>query len=57
MQDCGIQYGCMELKMAISQLRLYIESEYFRFYGSIGPMGFVKLPSFYYLLKIQDGDI
>ena len=49
MQDGGIQDGCIELKMAISQFRLNIERVHVRFYGSINPIESVKLPSVNYL--------
>ena len=49
MQDGGIQDGCIELKMAISQFRLNLERACVRFYGSINPIESVKLPSVNYL--------
>ena len=49
MQNGGIKYGCIELKMAISQFRLNLERVYVRFYGSINPIESVKLPSVNYL--------
>ena len=49
MQDGGIQDGCIELKTAISQFRLNLESVCVRFYGSINPIESVKLPSVNYL--------
>ncbi len=45
----GIQDGCIELKMAISQFRLNLERVCVRFYGSINPIESVKLPSVNYL--------
>ena len=44
-QDGGIQDGCIELKMAISQFRLNLERVYVMFYGSINPIGSVIWPS------------
>ena len=49
MQDGGIQDGCIELKMAISQFRLNLERVCDWFYGSINPIESVKLPSVNYL--------
>ena len=49
MQDGGIQDGCIELKMAVSQFRLNLERVCVRFYGSINPIESVKLPSVNYL--------
>ncbi len=49
MQDGGIQDGCIELKMAISQCQLNLERLCVRFYGSINPIESVKLPSLNYL--------
>ena len=57
MQDGGIQDGCIELKMAISQFRLNLESVCVRFYGSIHLIESVKLPLVNYLERIQVGDI
>ena len=48
MQDGGIQDGYIELKMAISQCRLNLESVCVRFYDSINPIESVKLPSVNY---------
>ena len=44
MQDGGIQDGCIELKMAISQVRLNLERVCVWFYGSLNPIESVKLP-------------
>ena len=44
-QDGGIQDGCIDLKMAISQFRLNLERVCFILYGSINPIESVKLPS------------
>ena len=49
MQDGGIQDGSIELKMAVSQIRLNLERVCVRFYGSINPIESVKLPSVNYL--------
>ena len=49
MQDGGIQDGCIELKMVISQFRLNLERVCVRFYGSINTTEPVKLPSVNYL--------
>ena len=43
MQDGGIQDGCVELKMAISQFLLKLEMVCVRFYGSINPIESVTL--------------
>ena len=48
MQDGGIQDGCSELKIAISQFRLNLERVCVRCYGSINPKESVKLPSVNY---------
>ena len=48
MQDDGIQDGCIELKMAISQIRINLERVCVRFYGSTNPIDSVKLPSLNY---------
>ena len=45
----GIQDGCIELKMAISQFRLNLQRVCVRFYGSINAIESVKLPSVNYL--------
>ena len=49
MQDGGIQDGCIELKMVVSQFRPNLERVCARFYGSINPIESVKLPSVNYL--------
>ena len=49
MQVGGIQDGCIELKIAISQFRLNLERVSVRFYASINPIESVKLPSVNYL--------
>ena len=43
--DGGIQDGCLELKMPVSQLLLNLEKGCFRFYASIDSTGSVKLTS------------
>ena len=48
MQDGGIQDGCTELKMVISQFRLNLERVCVMFYGSINPIESVTLPSVNY---------
>ena len=48
MQDGGIQDGCIELKIVISQFRLNIERVCVRFFGSINPIESVKLSSVNY---------
>ena len=48
MQDGGLQDGCIELKIVISQFRLNIERVCVKFFGSINPIESVKLPSVNY---------